>query len=122
MFSYEEGRAFDDLYTKGPSEEQKIVARSAISGNPIYEGDEVIFDGNCSMIFPNELKAFLDNEVETIGDGDLMDLLDEFMGNGMPRSTLEKRAKKYIEIYTNQNRNQELMDIFGLTKGVADND
>lgn len=125
MFSYEEGQAFDTWKTREPEErcemndEQMIVARSAISDAPVYKGDEVIFDGDCNAIFPDELEEFLISEVEKAKDNDVIELLNYFMGEHMPRKILEDYVKKFIKQYTIQKRNQELLDIFGLSKGAV---
>ena len=126
MFSFEEGRAFDSWKTREPEErcemndEQMIVARSAISDAPVYKGDEVIFDEDCNAIFPDELEEFLISKVEKAKDNDVIELLNYFMGEHMPRKILEDYVKKFIKQYTIQKRNQELLDIFGLSKEVAD--
>ena len=123
MFSYEEGRAFDAWYTKKPEPIQEnigreLVEKSVISDEPIYKGNKVLITEYGYMAFPDELDKLIDHELDEYRSDELLDVLEAFAGDG-PKEMLKRYIKQYIEIYKNQGRKRDLINILRISEGRA---
>lgn len=123
MFSYEEGRAFDALYTKesvttATEPKNEPVDVSVISEAPIYNGNKVIVTDYGYMAFPSELDELIDFQLDEYKKDELIDVLEAFSGEGI-KIYLKAKIIEYINIFKKQNRMNEVMEILQFEEGRA---
>ena len=98
--------------------EREPVDKSVISDEPIYKGNKVLITEYGYMAFPDELDELIDHELDEYRSDELLDVLEAFAGDG-PKEMLKRYIKQYIEIYKNQGRNKEIMEILRFEEGRA---
>lgn len=123
MFSYEEGQAFDIWFTKEPTStateyRNEPVDVSVISEAPIYSGNKVIVTDYGYMAFPSELDELIDFQLNEYKKDELIDVLEAFSGDGI-MIYLKGKIIKYIDLFKQQGRDEEIMEILRFEEGRA---
>lgn len=108
-----------------PPEEKKVnverepVDKSFISDYPIYKGDKVIVTEFGYKAFPDEVDALIGEQLEMYSKDELIDVLEAFSGDGI-MIYLKGKIIKYINLFKQQGRDEEIMEILRFEERVID--
>lgn len=98
--------------------EREPVDKSVISDYPIYKGDKVIVTEFGYKAFPEEVDALIGEQLEMYSKDELIDVLEAFSGDGI-MIYLKGKIIKYINLFKQQGRDEEIMEILRFEEGRA---
>lgn len=98
--------------------EREPVDKSVISDYPIYKGDKVIVTEFGYKAFPDEVDALISEQLEMYSKDELIDVLEAFSGDGI-MIYLKGKIIKYINLFKQQGRDEEIMEILRFEEGRA---
>lgn len=99
--------------------EREPVDKSFISDEPIYEGQQVIVTEFGYKAFPDEVDALIGEQLEMYSKDELIDVLEAFSGDGI-MIYLKGKIIKYINLFKQQGRDEEIMEILRFEERVID--
>lgn len=99
--------------------EREPVDKSVISDYPIYKGDKVIVTEFGYKAFPDEVDALIGEQLEMYSKDELIDVLEAFSGDGI-MIYLKGKIIKYINLFKQQGRDKEIMEILRFEEMVID--
>ena len=99
--------------------EREPVDKSFISDEPIYEGQQVIVTEFGYKAFPDEVDALIGEQLEMYSKDELIDVLEAFSGDGI-MIYLKGKIIKYINLFKQQGRDEEIMKILRFEERVID--
>lgn len=98
--------------------EREPIDKSFISGEPIYEGQQVIVTEFGYKAFPDEVDALIGEQLEMYSKDELIDVLEAFSGDGI-MIYLKGKIIKCINLFKQQGRDEEIMEILRFEEGRA---